>query len=64
MRSKKEIILSFPLLKSLRQKKSYKQEDEKLKSMEEKELYQKHVVENEWRQEYYLIYNSYVLENI
>jgi len=64
MRSKEEIILSFPLLKSLRQKKSYKQADEKFKNLKEKELYQKHVIENEWQQEYYLIYNSYVLENI
>ena len=64
MLPKKEIILNFPLIKSLRQKKSYMQENEKFKSMKEKELYQKHIVENEWHQEYYLIYNSYVLENI
>ena len=64
MFSKKEIILNFPLLKSLIQKKNSTQENEKFKSMKEKELYQKHVVENEWHQEYYLIYNSYVLENI
>ena len=63
MLSKKEIILNFPLLTYLRQKKSHEQESEKLKHLKEKELYVKHVTENEWHQEYYLIYNSYVLDN-
>ena len=63
MHSKKEIILNFPLLKSLRQNKNLVQENKKLKSIEEKELYLKYINENEWNQEYYLIYNSYVLDN-
>ena len=65
MLSKKEIILNFPLLKYLRQSKNHNQknENERLEKLTEKELYVKHVTENEWHQEYYLIYNSYVLEN-
>jgi hypothetical protein len=63
MHSKKEIILHFPLIKYLKQGKSREKENDKIKNLKEKELYVKHVTENEWHQEYYLIYNSYILDN-
>jgi hypothetical protein len=62
MHSTKEIILRFPLLKSLRHEKNDNESKELFKSRKEKELYYRHVIENEWRQEYFLIYNSYILE--
>ncbi len=68
MSSKKEIVVNFPIEiiengESIT-KHEIKKEKEIIDRLKRLHLLSEKNKENEWHQEYFLIYNSYVLENL
>jgi hypothetical protein len=68
MNSKKEILVNFPIEimendKSVTDR-EIKKEREIIDRLKRLHLLSEKNKENEWHQEYFLIYNSYVLENL
>jgi len=69
MYNKKEIILNFPLRKPHHKSETDKYEGYKNDAAVKEKLKRFYILaekyrNNEWHQEYFLIYNSYVIENI
>jgi len=68
MNSKKEIVINFPIEVIENDKvitdREIKTEREIIDRLKRLHLLSEKNKENEWHQEYFLIYNSYILENI
>ena len=68
MNSKKEIVINFPIEVIENDKvitdREIKTEREIIDRIKRLHLLSEKNKENEWLQEYFLIYNSYILENI
>jgi|GEM_PF-2856489 len=68
MNSKKEIVVNFPIEiienGELTTEREIKKEKEIIDRLKRLNLLSEKNKENEWHQEYFLIYNSYVLENL
>ena len=68
MNSKKEIVVNFPIEiienGESTTEREIKKEKEIIDRLKRLHLLSEKNKENEWHQEYFLIYNSYVLENL
>ena len=62
MKNKQENLLEFPFLKNHRNEEGRKEIDYKPAANEDRNLSINLSRENEWEQEYYIIYNSYILD--